>query len=191
MTTRWLDQIVEANNAFQARIQPNKLPVAQQPGQGLITCMDPRINLEAIGIPSFGEDGSGSSFVRIIRTLGGMAEYRSIIVGTYLANIKEIVLMTHTDCGCNKAYTKIDTLIENMSNRLSADDFNAFKAELGEPFRENLLGYLRAFQDPYEALADEIASLKRLPFIPNDLVLHGLVYKVEDATVDVIVNGYA
>jgi carbonic anhydrase len=137
-TTRWLDQIAVANTAFRARIQPDKLPTARAPGPAVITCMDPRVNLEAIGIPPFSSDGAGASSVRIIRTLGAMADNRSLIAGIFLAGIREIVLLVHTDCGCCLAYSKIDVIVENMQQRLTPDAFEAFRAEIGEPFAAQL-----------------------------------------------------
>ena len=61
--------------------------------------MDPRINLNACGIEPFAPDGAGLSEVRVIRTIGGMAEDRSLIVGIHLAGIREIAFVMHTDCG--------------------------------------------------------------------------------------------
>lgn len=188
--TRWLDEILLANDQFRARIRPEKLPVARTPGPAVITCMDPRVNLEAIGNVPFTEDGAGESPVRIIRTLGGMAEKRSLIVGVFLAGFREIVLMMHTDCGCCLAYSKIDTIIANMQQRLTPKAFQQFKADIGEPFPEKLRGYLKAFEDPREAVKKEVSAIRALPFVPDDLVLHGLLYTLDTGSVEVIVNGY-
>ena len=83
---RWLDRLRERNDAFQRGIDIARLPVARSPGRfALVTCMDPRINLNAFGIEPFAPDGAGLSEVRVIRTIGGMAEDRSLIVGIHLA----------------------------------------------------------------------------------------------------------
>lgn len=186
----WIEHIQTANTAFKARIDPAKLPTARTPGQAVITCMDPRVNLEAIGIPQFLDSGEGLSSVRIIRTLGAMADYRSLIVGIYLAGFREITLLMHTDCGCCLAYSKVDTIIANMESRLPDVSLDMFKAEVGEPFADNLRDYLQAFQNPYDAVKTEIERIHTLPFIPDDLVLHGLVYDLTSGNVDVVVNGY-
>jgi carbonic anhydrase len=153
--------------------------------------MDPRVNLESIGIPGFSGEGEGASPVRIIRTLGAMAENRSLLVGVFLAGFREIVLLVHTDCGCSLAYSKIDVIVENMRNRLSPEAFEAFKAEIGEPFVERLRTYLKAFKDPREAVRKEIESIRRLPFVPGDLILHGLLYELSSGRVEVVVDGYS
>ena len=186
----WLEQITLANQTFRARIQPEQLPVARIPGQAVITCMDPRVNLEAIGIPPFEESGAGSSAVRIIRTLGGIAENRSLIVGIYLAGFREIVVMMHTDCGGCLAYSKMDVIVENMQQRLSPAAFQAWQSQIGDPFTGKLREYLHAFQEPRAALEQEIARIHALPFIPDDLIVHGLLYELQSGKIEIIVNGY-
>ncbi len=188
--TTWLDEIVSANNSFKARVRPEKLPTARTPGSAVITCMDPRINLESIGIPGFTGEGEGVSSVRIIRTAGGMADNRSLIIGIFLAGFREIVLIIHTDCGCCLAFSKIDSIIENMQKQLSSEEFQKFKAEIGEPFPEKLRSYLKAFEDPREAVKREIENIRKLPFIPDGLILHGLLYELQSGNIDIVVNGY-
>lgn len=189
--TNWNNQIESENQAFLDRIDPNTIPTARAPGQCVITCMDPRVNLEAIGIPGFSEKGSNSSSMRIIRTLGAMAENRSLIVGIFLAGFREITLVMHTDCGCCLAHSKIDVILENMQNRLSVEAFDSFKADIGEPLEENLQAYLKTFDKPRQAVKREIESIQQLPFIPDDLVLHGVLYELKSGKAEVIVNGYA
>lgn len=188
--TNWLDHITAANAAFRAGIQPEKLPVARTPGPAVITCMDPRVNLAAIGIPGFAETGEGASSVRIIRTLGAMADNRSLIVGIFLAGFREIIVLMHTDCGCCLAYSKIDVIVENMQQRLPTADFQAFQNTIGEPFHANLRAYLKAFEDPHAALLKEIDSIRHLPFVPADLIVHGLLYELSSGKIEVVVNGY-
>ncbi len=38
------------------------------------------------------------------------------------------------------------------------------------------LEWLHAFQDPREAVKKEVETIKESPFVPETLVLHGLVY---------------
>lgn len=187
----WLDHIVAENRRFQNRICQEALPVKRTPGSfGVITCMDPRVNLEAIGIPRFGPSGECDSPIRIIRTIGAMAEPRSLLIGTFLAGIREFAVVMHTDCGCCLALTKIDLIIDNLQKRLSPTQLSKFRDEIGEPFRTNLINWLKAFDDPHKAIKDEIANILSLSFIPRDLVLHGLLYDLESGKVEVVVNGY-
>lgn len=190
MGLSWLEHIRESNRAFRQRVSEVSLPTARAPGPAVITCMDPRVNLAALGVPGFAEDGSTTSTVRVIRTIGGMAEERSLLVGIFLANISEIVVLMHTDCGCCLAYNNIDLIVSRMHERLPAKSLNNFKEVLGEPFRERLLEHLKAFSDPFEAVEKEVYAIRALPFAPDDLVVHGLVYTLATGAVEVVVDGY-
>ena len=188
---RWLDTILLANAKFRGRVQPDKLPVQRTPGSvAVITCMDPRVNLEAMGIPGFTEAGEGQSSVRVIRTAGAMAEPRSLVIGIFLAGIREIALVMHTDCGCCLAFSRIDSIIENMQKHLTSSQWQEFKHTVAEPFRENLRVWLKAFEDPREAVTREIAVLKALPFMPQNVIIHGLLYELASGNIDVVLNGY-
>lgn len=182
-----LEQILQANQAFKNKISADKLPVQRLPESlAVITCMDPRINLEAVGIRSFSADGAGHSSVRIIRTIGGMADDRSLIIGIFLACIKEIVVLMHTDCGCCLAHSKIDKLIENLNQNLDSNQLQAVKETIGAPFREKLRNHLQTFEEPKQAIRKEISRIKALPFIPNDIIFHGLLYDVATGSVELV-----
>lgn len=189
--TTWLDEIRESNREFQARITPEALPVARAPcPYGVITCMDPRVNLEALGIPGFTAAGAAGSQVRVIRSIGAMSEPRSLVIGTFLAGFKEVALVMHGDCGCCLAHGNIDRIIEAMGERLEPEQLAAMKSRVGEPFRDKLRSWLKTFEDPREAVEREIAHLKTEPFVPADLVLHGLLYELTTGKVEVVVDGY-
>lgn len=192
MATRWLDEILDDNRRFRARIDPDQIPAERAPcPTAVITCMDPRVNLEALGIPPFTAAGAAQSPIRVIRTIGAMAEQRSLVIGIHLAGFKEVALVLHSDCGCCLAHGKIDTIIENMETSLQPCQQEAMKARVGEPFRARLIDWLKAFQDPRAAVEREIAALRAEPFMPRDVVLHGLVYELASGRVEVVVNGYA
>jgi carbonic anhydrase len=153
--------------------------------------MDPRINLEAVGIGPFNRRTEYTQQVRIIRTLGGTIELRSLVVATYLAGLKELIIMKHNDCGNSLAYKNIDILLENMIKQLEPERLKKFRASVGEPFREKLLDWLKAFEDPEQAVKREIEDLRNCSIIPKDLVIHGLVYDTYTGKISVVVNGYS
>ncbi len=188
---KWLSEICKANDQFQQRIAPAAMPVKRKPcPYAIVTCMDPRINLQAAGIRPFSPEGELQSQVRIIRTLGGMGDRRSLAVGIHLAGFKEVAVIMHTDCGCSLAYQKIDTIIENMETTLPASKLAAIQALVGEPFRAKLIEWLGAFQDPHQAVEDEVAAIINSPFTPASLIVHGLVYDLTTGRMDIVVNGY-
>lgn len=189
---RWLDQLRRENEVFHRRVDRTKLPVARAPGRfALVTCMDPRVNPAALGVEPFGADGSTASDVRIIRTIGGMAEDRSLIVGIHLAGIREIAVVMHTDCGNCLAKAKIDTLLENLRGSVADASYRAIESSLGAPLPDSMIEYLKAFDDPREAVVQEIEALRNKSFMPKDVVLHGLVYELATGRLEVVVDGYA
>lgn len=187
----WLDTILEENKKFREAINTDALPTQRQPyPYGVVTCMDPRVNLAAAGVPPFRSTGEIQSQVRIIRALGGMADKRSLVVGIHLAGLKEIAVIMHTDCGCSLAYSKIDTLIGNIETNLHPEKWQEFKNLVGEPIREKLIEWLHAFEDPRAAVRKEVEAIKRYPFVPETLIVHGLVYDLSSGTIEIVVNGY-
>ncbi|WP_018233900.1 carbonic anhydrase [Thioalkalivibrio thiocyanodenitrificans] len=50
--------------------------------------------------------------------------------------------------------------------------------------------WLKAFEDPRDAVRQEVADIRALPFMPRDVVVHGLVYELSSGRVEVVVNGY-
>ena len=187
----WLETILKENQAFRQHVDVNRLPTERQPWPyAVVTCMDPRVNLAAAGIPPFHPTGESQTEARVIRTLGGMADPRSLLVGIHLAGFKEIAIIMHTDCGCSVAYARIDTIIENMQTNLSPEQWQTFKQLVGEPLRDKLREWLRAFQDPREAVRQEVETIRSYSFVPASLIVHGLLYDLSSGGVEVIVNGY-
>ena len=187
----WLKQICAANDHFKKHIDRNVLPTERQPcPYAIVTCMDPRVNLESIGIYSFTPKGELRSQVRVIRTIGGIAENRSLIVGIHLAGFKEIAIIMYTDCGCSLAYHKIDKIIENMEANLGTQKFEDVKNIVGKPLRESLLKWLHAFQNPREAVKNEVKNVRESPFVPDTMIIHGLVYDLSSGGIEIVINGY-
>ena len=187
----WLEEIREANGRFKEKVDIDVLPTERQPcPYAILTCMDPRINLEAAGIKPFKCSGELKSQVRVIRTLGGISEDRSLVVGIHLAGFKEIAVVMHTDCGCSLAHSKIDTLIKNMQSNLSPEKWEGFKKFVGDPLRDRLREWLHAFEDPRKAVRKEVEAIKDHSFAPESLVVHGLVYDLSSGAIEVVINGY-
>lgn len=105
--------------------------------------------------------------------------------------IKEkIAIVMHTDCGCSLAFDKIDMIAANMEKSLGTKKMAEVKSILGKPFRENLRTWLHAFQNPWEAVQEEVAAVRRSPFVPDALIVHGLVYDLETGGIEIVVDGY-
>lgn len=188
----WLEEIETANVHFRNRINLNSLPIERKPcPNAVITCMDPRINLEALGIPGFTPSGESNSQVRVIRTIGAIHEDRSMVIGIHLAGFREIAVLMHTDCGCCLAHGKIDVIEGNMQQSLGRQQLERAHDTVGHPGREQLGTWLQTFEDPVAAVQREVASIRESPFVPESVVVHGLVYDLTSGVVEVVVDGYS
>ncbi|MEM7564392.1 MAG: carbonic anhydrase [Pseudomonadota bacterium] len=187
----WLAEISTANTQFQKRIKKNDLPVERQPCPfAVITCMDPRINIEAIGISGFTPSGESDNQVRVIRTIGAMHENRSLLIGIHMAGFKEIAVLMHTDCGCCLAHSKIDLIETNMKTSLSPQQQKSAADIIRQSKPDNLSQWLKTFEDPYVAVAKEVSSIRQSPFTPGNIIVHGLVYDLATGAVEIVVDGY-
>ena len=187
-----LTRILKLNQQFRDRTAVDDLPVKRVAEKvAIVTCIDPRINLEALGIFGFSPNGAGNSNVRVIRTIGGIAEERSLIIGLFLAGFKEIVVLMHTDCGCSLAHSKVDTIVSNMKLMLSDQQLEALQLQWGDLSDTQMRSLLRTFEDPREAVKKEVQRIRALPYFPQgDATVHGLLYHVETAQVELVVDGY-
>jgi len=187
----WIDQIMNLNETFVDRVDKVVLPVQRQTSQkAIITCMDPRINLEALGESTFTKTGESLSNTRIIRTFGARTDDRSLLASIYLAGTKELAIVMHTDCGCCLAWSKINTIIENLESSLADDKLEALDQEIGALEKNHLRKWLKAFEDPHYAVREEVNAIKAKPYISNEITIHGLVYNLKTASIEVVVNGY-
>jgi carbonic anhydrase len=152
--------------------------------------MDPRVNLEAVGLESFDASGALGSPTRVIRTLGAIPDVRSLVVAVHLAGVREVAILMHTDCGATVAWARAANLLENAHNNLG-DDFARLVDAMGGDDVDSARIWLRAFDDPRVAVAREVSRLRDEALLPRRVPIHGLVLDLETAAVDVVVDGYA
>ena len=187
----WMHSLAIANQHFRANASRSQRPVARLPGErAVITCMDPRVNLAAIGVPPFDADGAQDCGVRIIRSLGARHELRSLAVAIHLAGIREILVLMHTDCGCALAHHKCNVIADSLRSRLDAGQLGLLTAELGGLEERELRIWLRSFSDVEAAVVDEVETIRSLSLVPADVVVHGAVYELDSGEVRVVVDGH-
>ena len=188
----WLENLVNQNKRFLNGVDLNDLSVQRQPCPfAIITCMDPRVNLEAAGVLPFSSKGEAQSQVRIIRTLGAIADDRSLLAGIHLAGFKEIAVIMHTDCGCCLAWTKTTNILNHLQENLTRAQLCDLEKEIGNLNEENLRAWLSAFEDPNQAVKNQVLQIKEKPFVPTNLFVHGLIYNLETAQIETVINGYS
>lgn len=188
MAKTWLDEIMEANAAHLASPDAGKYTKTLLPGnRAMFTCMDPRVDIRAVGADRPNEEGV---VVRLVRNPGGKPDMKAAFILLYLANMKEFAFVAHTDCGLTKTYNNPERLVQRMKERLGEERFKQAKALIGEPLEEKIKAWLDAFEDPYEDVRRRVEEFKNHPLVPPDVIVHGLVQDIFTGKVEIVVNGY-
>jgi carbonic anhydrase len=189
MPKRWLDEILEKNEVYASKPDFLRQPTTSLPGEmALVTCMDPRVNLEAVGARPKKE---GEQVERVILTRGGVPDMASLFVLLYVGNMKEFAFMTHTDCGLTKIQKDPGRAVARMKERLGEEGFKRAKALMGgEPLEKKILNWLDTFEDPREEVKRRVENFKNHPLVPPDVIAHGLLLDLATGKVEVVVNGY-
>ncbi len=179
----WITEAIEANATFLSRIDAERLYREPPTRRVVITCMDSRVNLEAIGIPSFAADGHSDSRVAIIRTAGARCPERSLFVALFKADVEEILVLGHTECALVAADTEIASIVEVLQARLDGRDVAASLGGIGVSSDEDLRRWLGTIPGSAEGVLAQMRVIRSLPFLPRGVAVHGLVYDVDTGVV--------
>ena len=179
----WTREAIEANAVFISRIERDRLRREPPTGRVVVTCMDSRINLEAIGIPAFAADGGNDSRVAIIRTAGARCPERSLFLALFKANVDEILVLGHTECALVAAHTEITSIIEVLQARVDGRDLDSFLERIGASSDEDVRRWLGTIPGSVEGVLAQIEVIRSLPFVPQEIAVHGFVYDVDTGEV--------
>ncbi len=179
----WITEAIEANAAFLSHIDAERLYREPPTRRVVITCMDSRINLEAIGIPSFAADGHNDSRIAIIRTAGARCPERSLFVALFKADVEEILVVGHTECALVAVHTEVASIVEVFQARVDGRDVDAFLDGIGASSDEDIRRWLGTIPGAAEGVLAQMEVIRSLPFVPQGVAVHGLVYDVDTGVV--------
>jgi carbonic anhydrase len=148
-----IDRLIERNSRFSAQYGGEGVPPEPSLRVAVVTCMDCRIDVyRALAL----EPGE----VHVIRNAGGRARdaLRSLVVSQRKLGTREVMLITHTDCG------------------MASFSDEEFREELGPDAAGVDFG---TFDSPERAAAEDAAWVRRHPLIHPGTVVRGFVYDVE------------
>ncbi len=152
-----IDDVLSANSRVALSYEPNK--VSPRPGKHLaiLTCMDTRISLAALGLEP--QDA------HMIRNAGGIVTVdalRSLLVSHYMLGTNEVMVINHTDCGMMKA---------------SEEEMHAkIEQAAGLPPSSPVRFY--AFQDVEANVREQVKKLEAHSWVRHDLMIRGFVFDV-------------
>lgn len=182
-----LEQVLEANRHFIDNL-PKAFDDAAGTGKmpnrhlAIFTCMDTRLVdfLEpALGIKR-GE-------AKVIKTAGNSvtgtfeATIRSLIVGIFELDVKEIMVIGHYDCGV--AHSSSQGLVNKMLAR-------GIVPEAIKMVEHELEQWIDTFHHPIDNVEHVVAKIRSNPLIPNDVPIHGLIFNPKNGEIEIIVDGY-
>jgi len=168
-----IDDLIQRNDAFAVEGFNAELKMMPSMKTVVIGCVDPRVDpADVLGL-KHGE-------AAVIRNVGGrinpptlqnMAIVRSLAAaqGKDIGPGWNLIVLHHTDCGIGPCRHLVPDL---------------FAKNLGVATEE--LDSL-AIEDPYEAVAIDVAALKANPNLPGGFTVTGLVYDVANGRVKVVV----
>lgn len=179
MSPTILQELKEANSSFLAG-SPRFLDPSGSPFI-VVTCIDSRLTgfIEpALGLPKHR--------VMIVRTAGNRITdtsqdvLHSVAAGIFMKGAKEIFVIGHTDCALSKFSAA--EVIENF--RKAGIPRSAF----GD---EDLRTWFGAFTDIKANVLRGVEHLRKSPFVPRDMKIHGLVIGIERGELEVVHDGDA
>lgn len=152
------DEMMEHNRGYARRFDLGHLQTPPVRKLVILTCMDSRMDLEQLLGLRVGD-------AHMIRNAGGLATddaIRSLILSTHLLGTRSIAVIQHTQCGL-MAMTD-----EEFRWRLST-----------ETGRDASHLQFHAFRDIDRNVTEQVQRIRRDPFLPKQIQVHGYAYDVK------------
>ncbi len=150
--------VINANREYVADFQDSHLTGRAAKELAVVTCMDSRINpLAVLGM----DEGD----VKILRNAGARVTddvLRTLVLASYLLNVKRVLVMPHTDC-------KMASATEEQIHDTIAEDYGVDIRSIE----------VRVVPDQQEALQRDVMRIRAYPFLPEELVVGGAIYDVK------------
>jgi carbonic anhydrase len=136
----------------------------------IVSCMDTRLT-ELLPMALGLKNGDA----KIIKNAGGIISHpfgsamRSLLIGIYELDVKEILVIGHTDCGAR--HTDSKTNIEKMTPR----GIEQKNIDLVKYYGIDFDTWLGGFKDLDLSIKKSVELIRNHPFVPEEIMIHGLV----------------
>lgn len=167
-----LEEILEYNKEFVKNKNYEKFITNKYPEKktAIVSCMDTRLT-ELLPAALGFKNGDA----KIIKNAGGVISHpfgsvmRSLLIGIYELDVREILVIGHTDCGAR--YTDSSKLIELMKERgIRQKDIDLIKY-YGIDFES----WLGGFKDLDQSIKKSVELIRNHPLVPEEIRVYGLV----------------
>ena len=167
-----LDEILEYNKEFVKNKAYEKYIATKYPEKktAIVSCMDTRLT-ELLPAALGFKNGDA----KIIKNAGGVISHpfgsvmRSLLIGIYELDVREILVIGHTDCGAR--YTDSSKMIEKMKER----GIKQKEIDLITYYGIDFKSWLGGFVDLDESIKKSVEIIRNHPLIPEEINVYGLV----------------
>ncbi len=160
------DAIFVANAEYAGAYKSSELTGRAAQGLAIVTCMDSRIDpLRVVGM----KPGD----VKILRNAGARVTddvLRTLILATYLLNVKRVLVMPHTDC---RMASGTEEQVHQAIFDVSGVDTRSIE--------------IRTVTDQRAALEKDVTRIKTYPLLPKELEVVGAIFDVKSGKLEKII----
>ena len=149
--------VLDANTTFVRGFKDQDHTGRADKELAVVTCMDSRINPLAVL-------GLHAGDVKILRNAGARVTddvLRTLVLASYLLNVKRVLVMPHTDC-------KMASATEEEIHQQIADEYGVDTRSID----------VHVVSDQLEALRRDITRIRSYPLLPPTLAVGGAIYNV-------------
>ncbi|MGB9978836.1 beta-class carbonic anhydrase [Methanobacterium sp.] len=171
-----LDEVLKSNESFVKDFEPKKMSHMPQKKLAIVTCMDTRLT-------GFLEPAMGirRGDAKIIKNAGNAVVdrdvIRSVAAAIYALGVEEVIVVGHYECGM--ANVNSEKLLETMKMR-GVDEETLSGVNIEE--------WIGAISNEEENVIKVVEKIRKSPFIPEDVPIHGLIIDLYDGKMKVLVE---
>lgn len=167
-----IDEILQYNKDFVEKKDYEKYITSKYPSKkiAIVTCMDTRL-IELLPAALGLKNGDA----KIIKNAGGIISHpfgsvmRSLLIGIYDLDVKEILVIGHTDCGA--MYTDSKKMIEKMR----AHGITQQSIDMIKYYGIDFDTWLAGFTDLEISINKTVELIRKHPLVPEEIKVYGLV----------------
>lgn len=182
-----LDEILKYNKKFVENKEYKQYETSSKPDKKILilSCMDTRLT-DLLSKSMNLRNGDA----KIVKNAGATIMHpfgstmKSIVVGIYEFDVKEVLVVGHYGCGmCN-----LDT--DDLLNKILHRGIPSTTIDTLSNEGIDVKRWLHGFESVEQSIQDSVNLIKNHPLIPNDIIVHGIVICPETGKIDMVVDGY-
>jgi len=171
-----LTEVLDANRNYAASFgERSKLALPPARRFAILTCMDARLDPAKYA-------GLAEGDAHVIRNAGGRASddaIRSLVISYKLLGTREFFVIHHNDCGM--LFFSNEVMRGLLASSLETAELTpqGFR-DVGRGPGSRAGEYIEwlTFNDPVQAVIDDVARIRNHPLVPGSIPIYGFIYDV-------------